>query len=145
MKTARTLMPLNLVISPLVTMGGLSVAATSCRVVCDCGPERGHSSTLAWRIEEGRIEGVNVNGLGVALSASTIDPGTKWRAVIHIDERATPVQHDALLKLVTGQLGGPFAEPATLIAEVSAIERTPIRLDLDGHSAHLTIGGSVAA
>jgi hypothetical protein len=92
------------------------------------------------RVDDGRIEGVDVSGLGVALLASIIDDGAKWRAVIHIDERATPPQHDALLKLVTGQLGGAFAELATLIGEVSAIERSPIRIELDGHNARLSIG-----
>jgi hypothetical protein len=100
------------------------------------------SCTLAWRVDDGRIEGVNVSGLGVALLASTIDSERKWRAVIHIDERATPLQHDALLRLVTGQLGGAFAELATLIGEVTAIERSPIRIDLDGHNARLSIGAS---
>jgi hypothetical protein len=84
-------------------------------------------------VHEGRIEGVDVSGLSVALLAATTDDETKWRAVIHIDERATPLHHDALLKLVTGQLGGAFAELARLIGEVSAIERSPIRFDLDGH------------
>jgi hypothetical protein len=88
------------------------------------------SWTLAWRVDDGRIEGVDVSGLGVALSVSSIDRETKSRAVIHIDERATPVQHDALLRLVTGQLGGAFAELAALIGEVRAIERSPIRIDL---------------
>lgn len=97
------------------------------------------------RVDDGRIEGVDVGGLGVALLASTVDDETKWRAVIHIDERATPLQHDALLKLVTGQLGGVFAELATLIGEVSAIERSPIRIDLDGHNARLSIGTPFAA
>jgi hypothetical protein len=75
--------------------------------------------------------------------AFTIAGTTKWRAVIHIDERATPVQHDALLKLVTGQLGGAFAELATLIGEVSAIEQSPIQIDIDGRNARLSIGESV--
>jgi hypothetical protein len=88
---------------------------------------------------------VDVSGLGVALLASAIDRETKWRAVILIDERATPMQHDALLKLITGQLGGAFAEPVTLVEEVSAIERSPIRLDLDGHNARLSIGASADA
>ncbi len=86
---------------------------------------------------------MDVSGLGVALLVSSIGRETNWRAVIHIDESATPVQHDALLKLVTGQLGGAFAELATLIGEVSAIERSPIRIDLNGHNARLSIGASV--
>jgi hypothetical protein len=101
------------------------------------------SWTLACRVDDRRIEGVNVSGLGVALLASTTDSETKWRAVIHIDERATPLQHDALLKLVTGQLGGAFAQLAALIGEVTAIERSPIRIDLAGHNARLSIGSSI--
>jgi hypothetical protein len=85
-------------------------------------------------LDDVKIEGVDVSGLGVALLVFSVGRGTKWRAVIHIDERATPDQHDALLKLVTGQLGGAFAELATLIGEVTAIERSPIRIDLDGHN-----------
>jgi hypothetical protein len=112
--------------------------------VCDLGGEGG-ALALAWRVDDGRIEGVDVGGLGAALLASTADSATRWRAVIHIDERATPVQHDALLKLVTGQLGGAFAELATLIGEVSAIEKSPIRIDLDGHNARLSIGAAVDA
>jgi hypothetical protein len=102
-------------------------------------------AALVWRVSDGMIDGVEVKGLGVALLASTLGPGTKWRAVIHVDERATPAQHRALLKLVTGQLGGAFAELATLIGELSAIERSPIRLDLDGRTARLSIGTSVDA
>src|SRR5215475_13800288 len=97
------------------------------------------------RVDETRIEGLDVSGLGVALLASTGDDETKWRAVIHIDERATPVRHDALLKLVTGQLGGAFAELARLIGDVSAIERSPIRIVLDGHNARLSVGTSFDA
>ena len=94
-------------------------------------------------LDDGRIEGVDVSGLGVALLVFSIGREQKWRAVIHIDERASPLQHDALLKLVTGQLGGAFAGLATIIGEVTAIERSPIRLDLDGHNARLSIGASV--
>jgi hypothetical protein len=99
-------------------------------------------AALVWRVSDGTLDGVEVSGLGVALLASTLGPETRWRAVIHIDERATPAQHVALLKLVTGQLGGTFAELATLIGDLSAIKRSPIRLDLDGRNARLSIGNS---
>jgi hypothetical protein len=100
-------------------------------------------AALVWRVSDGMLDGVEVTGLGVALLASTLGCGTKWRAVVHIDERATPGQHCALLKLITGQLGGAFAEVAALIGELSAIERSAIRLDIDGHNARLSIGTSV--
>jgi hypothetical protein len=107
--------------------------------ICELDGERG-ASAVVWTFEEGRIEGVDVGGLGVALLASPGVRETKWRAVIHVDERATPAQHDALLKLVTGQLGGAFAELAALVGEIGAIERSPIRLHFDGRSARVFIG-----
>jgi hypothetical protein len=34
-----------------------------------------------------------------------------WRAAIYIDEKASKKQEEALLKVYTGKLGGPVAEP----------------------------------
>jgi hypothetical protein len=100
---------------------------------------------LAWRADEGGIEGVDVSGLGVALSASSLGIEAKWQAVIHVDERATPVQHDWLLKLVTGQLGGGFDQLAALIGDVRAIERSPIVFEGDHDHTQLSIGRSIHA
>ena len=49
-----------------------------------------------------------------------------------VDERATPEQEGALLRLFTGQLGGPVADLAGLIGEVVAVERTPITFTVEG-------------
>lgn len=98
---------------------------------------------MAWRADEGGIEGVDVSGLGVALSASNLGIGPKWQAVIHVDERATPVQHDWLLKLVTGQLGGEFEQLAVLMGDVRVIERSPIVFEGDHDHTRLSIGRAV--
>jgi hypothetical protein len=101
------------------------------------------TTALAWGLDEGRIEGVDVTGLGVALSAVELGFEPKWSATIYVDERATPMQHDALLKLVTGQLGGGFVHLAALIGEVRSIERAPIVIDVDQHHAQLSVGNPV--
>lgn len=109
------------------------------------GDEGSRDSVVAWRLDEGTVEGVGVSGLAVALSTSTPGHGATSRAAIFVDESAAPSQHDALLKLVTGQLGGPVADLTGLIEELGAIERVPIRLDSEGDGARLKIGASVEA
>ncbi|MEP6893718.1 MAG: hypothetical protein ABI927_08060 [Gaiellaceae bacterium] len=53
--------------------------------VCDLAGEE-NALALASRVDSGRIEGVDVSGLGVALVVSSIGRETKWRAVIHIED-----------------------------------------------------------
>lgn len=113
--------------------------------VCRLGDHGDRDAAVAWKLDEGRIEGVDVGGLVVALSASTSRLATTWRTVIYVDEDAAPVQHDALLKLVTGQLGGAFAYLPGLIGELGAIVRSPIRFEVGGDHARLSIGASVEA
>jgi hypothetical protein len=103
------------------------------------------SIVLALRVDDGRIEGVDVSGLGVALSALNVGVEAKWQAMIYVDERATPVEHDALLKLVTGQLVGALPQVPALVGEVRSIERSPIALDVDQHQARLSVGKRVGA
>ena len=46
--------------------------------------------------------------------------GGGWKAAIYVDDRASQVQQDALLKVFTGQLGGDVANLAALIGDVVA-------------------------
>lgn len=48
-----------------------------------------------------------------------------WTAAIFVDENASEEQEKALLKVYTGQAGGPVAELAKLIGEVVSVERAP--------------------
>jgi hypothetical protein len=57
-------------------------------------------------------------------------PSTPWEVVLYVDERATEVQHDALVDIFLGRAGGRVAElygPA--IGEVLAIRRAKILLE----------------
>ncbi len=91
---------------------GSLLEVCTCRVLCPCwigeDPDFGIcDGTLAWKIEKGTIDGVDVSGLSICLLAHI--PGNilqgNWRAVVFVDERATKEQGKALLDVYTGNLG----------------------------------------
>ena len=101
----------------------------------------------AWHFDSGTIDGVNVSGL--TLGAIAHIPGNilngNWRAVVVMDERATPQQEEAILNVFTGKLGGPVADVVKLIGEVVAVERAPITFEADKGKGMLKIGQAVDA
>ena len=127
---------------------GRLLEVCTCNVLCPCwigeDPDGGTcDSALAWRVDQGTVEGVDVSGLTLALSVHI--PGNvlvpkSWRAVVVVDDRATDAQEAALLKVFTGQLGGPVADLAGLIGEVVAVERAPITFSVEGGRGRLTVG-----
>ncbi len=127
---------------------GRLLEVCTCNVLCPCwvgeDPDGGTcDSALAWKIDEGSIEGVDVAGLAIALSVHI--PGNvlvpaSWKAAVFVDERASDDQQAALLKVFTGQLGGGIADLAGLIGEVVSVERVPITFTVEGGKGRLTIG-----
>ena len=127
---------------------GRLLEVCTCNVLCPCwvgeDPDGGTcDSLLAWHVDSGSIEGVDVAGL--TLAASVHIPGNvlvpaSWRAAIFVDEHATPQQEQALLKVFTGQLGGAVADFAGLIGEVIAVERAAITFTVEGGKGRLLIG-----
>jgi hypothetical protein len=132
---------------------GKLLEVCTCNVLCPCwvGEDPDYKTcdtTIAWGIEKGTVDGVNVDGLTIAVSAhipKNILIPKSWKAVVFVDERATPDQEGALLRLFTGQLGGAVADLAGLIGEVVAVERTPITFTVEGGKGRLTIGALVDA
>jgi hypothetical protein len=132
---------------------GRLLEVCTCKVICPCwvgqDPDGGRcDSALAWGIDRGTIEGVDVSGLTLALSVHI--PGNvlavgSWKAAVFVDDRATDEQQAALLKVFTGQAGGPIADVAALIGEVVAVERAPITFTVDGGKGTLRIGSVAEA
>jgi len=130
---------------------GRLLEVCTCNVLCPCwvGEDPDYKTcdtTLAWGIEKGTIEGVDVGGLTLAVSAHI--PGNiltpkSWTAVVFVDERATAEQEGVMLRLFTGQLGGAIADLAGLIGEVVAVERAPITFSVEGGRGRLKIGTRV--
>ncbi len=127
---------------------GKLLEVCTCNVLCPCwigeDPDGGTcDSALAWHIDGGSIEGVDVTGRTVALSVHI--PGNvlvpkSWKAAVFVDDGATDEQQTELLKVFTGQLGGAIADLAGLIGEVVAVERVPITFTVEGGRGRLTIG-----
>ena len=132
---------------------GRLLEVCTCNVLCPCwvGEDPDYTTcdtTIAWGIEKGTIEQVDVSGLTIAVSAhiprNILEPKS-WTAVVFVDERATEDQQGVLLRLFTGQLGGPVADLAGLIGEVVGVERTPITFSVEGGKGSLKIGNLVEA
>ncbi len=131
---------------------GRLLAVCTCTVLCPCwigeDPDGGTcESTLGWRIDRGEISGVDVSGLTMALTVHI--PGNvldgNWKAVAFVDDKSSPEQQEAMLKLFTGQLGGAIADLAALVGEVVAVERVPITFTVDGGKGTLDLGGITRA
>lgn len=127
---------------------GRLLEVCTCNVLCPCwiGEDPDHGtcdSALAWHIDGGSIEGVDVTGRTLALSVHI--PGNvltpkSWKAAVFVDDGATDEQQAALLKVFTGQLGGGIADLAGLIGEVVSVERAPIAFTVEGGKGRLRIG-----
>jgi hypothetical protein len=131
---------------------GRLLEVCTCNILCPCwvgeDPDGGVcESSLAWRIDKGTIEGVDVSGRTIAQSVHI--PGNvlagNWRAVVYVDDETTDEQQAAMLKVFTGELGGAIADLAGLIGEVIAVERAPITFTVEEGKGILTIGEAVDA
>ncbi|AOB30890.1 hypothetical protein AKI39_09570 [Bordetella sp. H567] len=131
---------------------GRLLEVCNCKVLCPCwigeDPDNGTCDTIvAWRIDHGTVNGVDVGGNTIAAVAHV--PGNilrgNWTAAIYVDERASPEQEAALLDVYTGQLGGPVADLVQLIGEVVSVERAPIRFTVNEGKGELEIGADYYA
>lgn len=118
-----------------------------CQVLCPCwigeDPDGGTCEALvAWTIERGQVNGVDVSGLALVVLPHI--PGNilqgNWKALVVVDDNASPEQQEAMLSVFTGQLGGPIADLAALIGEVVAVERAPIHYTIEGGKGQIKVG-----
>lgn len=112
--------------APSVDVHGVYVEARSAQVYiggCVMNAEAvtvGREAVLAWRIEEGVVDGVSVDGLSVVAAIAgdenlAVRPDAPRRTVLYVDERADIAQRDALVELFTdrhGELFGTVVEVA---------------------------------
>jgi hypothetical protein len=131
---------------------GSLLEVCTCDVLCPCwigeDPDGGEClSVVAYHFDRGTVAGVDISGLTVA-SAVHI-PGNilagNWKQVLFVDDAATDEQHDVLVKLFTGELGGPLADLAQLVGERVAIERAPISHEIVDGAGTLKVGDAIDA
>jgi len=126
---------------------GSLLEVCDCRVLCPCwigeDPDNGTcDSVQAWHFDSGRIEDVDVAGRTIAMVAHI--PGNvlkgNFRVALYIDDGASDAQHQAILNVYSGKLGGPAAELAKLVGEVVSVERAPITFDVREGRGTLRVG-----
>lgn len=131
-------------------MKGDLIGACSCDWGCPCSfdaPPTNHwcHGTYVWHIQEGSFEGISLDGLTVSWSGESPGPlhlghvtGQKV-----IDSQADSGQRAALIKIMSGQIGGPFA----IFASVTETELDPIFapfvVTIDGLSSQVSAPGAL--
>ena len=130
---------------------GRLLEVCDCKVLCPCwigeDPDGGTcEAALAYQVDQGTIDGVDVSGL--ALATMTHIPGNilqgNLTGVFFVDDRATPEQEKAMVKVWTGKLGGPLADLAQLYSDVR-VERAPITFTVEEGKGTLRVGSLVEA
>lgn len=106
----------------------------------------GHQAVMAWSVREGSWEGVDLAGLAVAAAVrgtttfSEDDPGLA-RAVLIVDEKASPQQKTALVSLAR-HLGGTRLQnvvnvsTAPMSLTIKMAHHTATSSDADEHCLH---------
>jgi len=133
-------------------LSGSYAETCSCELMCPCNLSFDHGATydfcrvtLVFNIREGEIEGTDIGGLKIAAIADSPKVMTdgNWRLGVFVDEQATDEQADKLVKVFTGQLGGPMAGLAPLVGEMLGVERARIEVDDDGVRHSIRIGEAI--
>jgi hypothetical protein len=125
----------------------------SCDMVCPCTTSALSMPAdydrcevvLAFNIEEGTVEGVDVNGRRVVLVADTpkMMAEGNWKVGMFVDDGATSEQVEKLAGVFSGALGGPLEVFAALVGEMLGMEQAPIEFVDDGRLHSVTVGNAV--
>jgi hypothetical protein len=128
---------------------GSYVETCSCELMCPCNLSFDHGATydfcrvtLVFNLHAGEVEGTDITGRKVAIIADTPKVMTEgnWRLGLFVDDGATDEQFDQLVKVFTGQLGGPMGALAPLVGEVLGVERAAIMIGDDGLRHSVRVG-----
>jgi hypothetical protein len=134
------------------TLNGSYAETCSCDLMCPCNFSFDHGATydycratLAFNIREGEIEGTDVSGLKAVFIVDSPKVMTEgnWKLGVFIDDQATDEQADKLVKVFSGQLGGPMAALAPLVGEMLGVERVPIEMVDDGLHHTVRVGDAI--
>lgn len=127
---------------------GIYCEACDCEAACPCvmlSPPTGGTCTvlLGWHVDKGSYGNVALDGLNVALAAYAPGPMTqvKWKVALYVDQRASDPQRDGLVKIFSGQAGGPPGAIAALVGEVLGVKPVAIEFRAEGRRRSLRIDG----
>jgi len=97
----------------------------ACFANADTGPT-GKNAVMAWKIEAGAVGATQLDGLGVvavivARETLGFQQAAPGKAILIVDEKATPEQRSALIAFVKSQAGD-------LVKDVIAVHAAPVEL-----------------
>jgi len=100
---------------------------------------------LAFHVETGEVNGVDVGGLTVCVVADTpaLMSEGGWKVGVLLDAAASAEQTAALGAVFGGQLGGPMEGLAPLIGEMAGMESLTMAYADDGRVHQVRIGSAV--
>jgi hypothetical protein len=133
-------------------MQGRFLEACDCFVPCPCwfqqAPSEGECTGLmAWQIEQGEIDGVDVSGLSavsVSHHGGHRDDPHQMRVALFVDAAGSDEQREALGRTFTGKLGGPLKELGDLMpAAADEVVPTKITYTTDGARTRVAAGKQV--
>ncbi len=88
----------------------------------------GREAIMAWRIEKGQINGIDVTGLSVVAAIAgdanlAMEPDAARRTVLYVDEVADEMQREALAHLYVSQNASMFGEVLdVVVAPISFVD-----------------------
>ena len=99
-------------------------------------------TVLAFHIDSGQVEGVDVNGLtvGMFIDAPRVMADGNWRVGLFMDAVASQEQASKLAAVFSGQLGGPPQMFAAMAGENLGVETAPMQYADDGRRHRIQIG-----
>jgi hypothetical protein len=121
-------------------ISGSYFESCNCDPICPCrkinGVPGGRSThgeclgLLSWLIEEGHADGVDLNGLPVAMATrySDDEEGSPWTWILYLDQGASDEQRGVLESIYSGELGGdaqkhfPWAWKESRLVTVKPVE-----------------------
>ncbi len=125
----------------------------SCEAICPCTWSNGkHAAThdycratIAFSIERGHVEGVDVGGRTVVMTVETPAQMLEgnWKAGVIIDEDASEEQATAIGRVMGGELGGPPAALGPLLSEFLGVATMPVAIESSNGQNHIRIGDAI--
>ena len=118
----------------------------NCETACPCvwlqpSSEGDCKLLVAWHIEKGNLDDLDLGDLNVALACySPGDMGDgHWQAALYVDERASEHQLAALTNIFGGQLGGHPQILMSFVEEILGVTKVKIDYFAQGKTRRLSI------
>lgn len=125
----------------------------SCDTICPCthsgftapADQDRCTALLAFHIDEGVVDGVDVSNLGFAMFLDTppVMADGNWRVGLFLDASASQEQADKIGAVLSGGLGGPPAMLAPLFGEMLGVESATFDYADEGARHRVRIGNAV--